>query len=92
MSPKMLETREMLNMLHVFVPPPKKGLETRGNDKFVACVKCFGANSAKNTQTFNIFNSCPVLSRFREKHLAFPLFGEPMSMNRGNTVFLNKNA
>ena len=58
---------------------PKKSARNRGNVKYVKCVKCFGGNSAKNNQTFNIFNISPVLSVFGKKHLAFPLFREPMS-------------
>ena len=57
----------MLNMLNVFGGPLKKRARNRGNVKYVKCVKCFGGNSAKNTQTFNIFNLSPVLSIFGKK-------------------------
>ena len=66
---KTLKTREMLNMLNVFGDPPKNARSwwNTGNVKYVECVKCFGGNSAKNTQTFNIFNISPVLSIFGKK-------------------------
>ena len=67
----------------MFGGPLKKSARNRGNVKYVKCVKCFGGNSAKNTQTFNIFNISPVLSIFGKKHLTFPLFREPRSTKQG---------
>ena len=48
----------------VWWPPPPKSARNRRN---VKCVKCSGGNSAKNDQTFNIFNISLVSSRLCEK-------------------------
>ena len=57
----------MLNMLDVFGDPPKKSARNRGNVKYVKYVRYFGRNSAKNAQTFSIFNISPVFSLFGKK-------------------------
>ena len=65
------------------VAPWKKVLETGEMLNMLNVLNVLGEIQPKNTQTFNIFNISPVSSRFREKHLTFPLFREPMSTKQG---------
>ena len=56
-------------MLNVFGGLPEKSARNWGSVKCVEYVKCFGGNWATNTQTFNMFNTSPVLSIFGKKNI-----------------------
>ena len=77
-SRDLLETREMLNMLNVFGDtPPQKALKTGEMLHMLNMLSVLGEIGLKNAQTFDIFNTSPVLSILDKEHLTFPLFRGP---------------
>ena len=80
---EMLKTREMLNMLNVWVFMATFSPEHLTYLTYLTFPQFRALFSGRPPNTFNIFNISPVLSSFQKEHLTFPLFREHRVTKQG---------